>query len=265
MENYTELKNELMNIHQFVRSETKTYEYYMKHIKLMNSYVWILSLRLKADLDYQKLAFIALAHDLLKEKGRDKEITWNGHIIPIDLNRYVRTNLDVLAKFELDDYFNSDLQLHALAAGIWLYKELGIEDPEIIYPIMFHSCQQIDIYKTLDPKLQLMIDITMLADKLSSNWLKINYNKKKVLCDLDKLIFGENGTEFNYSMGLYMSRIISQGNNPDKISKDATEYYYKRLKEQNPFINKIIPKGDGKICPERKSQAFRINLLNSKK
>ena len=54
------------------------------------------------------------------------------------------------------------------------------------------------VYEKLDKKIQTMIDITMLADKLSSNYLRINFRKVDVRIDLDQVVFGLSGNEFNY-------------------------------------------------------------------
>ena len=261
----------ILELNEFIYQNKKTYNYHMRHIKLVGRYAMLINHRLGANIDLVKLSYVALAHDVLKERGLcksdDGKVFWNNHEIPQDLNKYVRKNLDTLEEFNLSDYFNTDVQLHALAAGIFLKKELGIDDPEILYPIFFHSCPIISVYETLDPKIQMMIDVITLADKLSSNYIRINEKTQFVRVDLDKVVFGESGMEFNYSLGLYIARLISQGKLPDKQSIATTEYYYKRLKDINPLISKNIgikSLGGNKIWPKRESQALKMQQAYSK-
>lgn len=253
----------LIELNTFIHKNNPLFEYHMKHINLVKDYALILNKRLNLHLDNRKLRFVCLAHDILKERSLHpgKHITWRGHEIPQDLNWYVRTNLDILEQFKLDDYFNSSCQYHALAAGIFLYKELKISDPEIIYPIMFHSCQIISVYETLSKRIRDMVDVVMISDKLSSNWLRINFRNSNVRVDLDQVVFGNNGMELNYSLGLYIARLISQGKDDSAESLKATEFYYKRLSEINPFVfeNYSIKKlGGVKNWPLRNSQVWKM-------
>lgn len=256
----------LMEVNEFIHRGKKKDEYHFQHIKLFKQYALLLNNKLGYRLDTRKLSFIAISHDLFKERSLDinKEgsINWNGHYIPQDLNRYVRTNLDILDEFELGDYFNSAMPLHALAAGIWIYKELKIKDPEILYPIMFHSCPIMEIYETLPVKLQYMIDITLLADKLSSNYLKINLLDVPTKIDLDLVVFGNNGNEFNYSLGLYIARIIASDKNEQTESTEANNYYFKRLSDINPLISQqyiLKQLGGNQKWPKRKSLVFKMH------
>lgn len=252
----------LLDLNRTIHSSSKNrFEYHMKHIQLVQKYALLLNQRLHANLNNRKLSYISLAHDLFKEHGLDPErnLIWRGHIIPQDNIRYVRTNLDLLEEYDLDEYFNTDIQYHALAAGIFLIKEFGINDPEILYPIFFHSCPIISVYKSLNPKTQLMVDIITLADKLSSNWLRINFKKVPVRIDLDLTIFGSSGKEFNYTLGLFLARLISQGKSTEKQSIISTDYYFQRLHNINPIISKeytIKMLGGNKLWQPRKSQAF---------
>jgi HD superfamily phosphohydrolase YqeK len=231
----------LLELNKFIQNGKEQYDYHINHILLVRKYMLLLARKLNIKVDFRILSYIALAHDLFKERSLDntKTVTWKGHDIPQDTNRYVRTNLDVLEKFELDDYFNTDIQLHPLSAGIFVYKEFGIRNLNILYPIFFHSCPIIEVYKNLNPLTQNIIDITLLADKMSSNYLKIYY-RSKVYMDLNLAIFGHSLKEFNYTLGLYLARLISQGKSDEKQSLLATEFYFKRLQEVNPLISKNL-------------------------
>lgn len=254
----------LLNLNNFTQKDRLTLGYHMMHIKFAQKYALLLNRKLGNPIDPMKMSFVALVHDILKEHGlhkiRDGKVSWNDHNIPQDLNRYVRMNLNILDQFNLGDYFNTDVQLHALAAGIFLYKELDIDDPEILYPVFFHSCPIMDVYKDLPQNIKDAVDIMMLADKLSSNNLRINVRNHMVRVDLDKSVFGESGREFNYTLGLYIARLISQGKSPDKQSILTTEYYYNKLCETNPLITKnvtIKSLGGNRLWQKRKSQAWK--------
>lgn len=254
----------LIDLNKCIHMDSKRYEYHIKHIELVRRYLVLLNKKLDIHVNPSKLAFIAYSHDLLKERGLDPSTTktWKKHEIPQDLNRYIRTHFKILEEFGLEDYFNTDIQQHALAAGIFLYEELGIRDKEILYPVMFHSCPIIDIYQTLPRKVQNITDITILADKLSSNYLRINYKHSEVRVDLDQVVFGSNGKEFNYSLGLFLARVLSQGNSTEKNSQIATDYYYNRLLESNPLLGSKIDSikkiGGNKIWQPRKSKVIKM-------
>lgn len=230
--------NELDELNKLIHAHSRRGEYHLQHIRLTAEYASRIADKLAVPLDRYKLKYAALAHDLLKEKEFSKEVNQidkNGIEIPQDLNWYVRTNLNVLEEFGLDLYFNTDIQLHALAAGIYLYKQIGITDTEILYPIFFHSCPIVSVYETLNPCTQLIVDIMMLSDKLSSN--KLNRGLKKLTCNLEPAVFGEFGDEFHFTLGLLIARLIGQGKSTEKQSVLATEFYYKRLLNTHPYIS----------------------------
>ena len=238
--NYLNL-NRIIELNKTIHGNyTDRYEYHMQHIKLSVAYATKLVHRLNISMDLHKLRYSLYAHDLLKDKAFDKnvnEVVIDDLKIPNNLNWYVRSNLDILEKYGLDEYFNTDIQLHPLAAGIFLVKELNMNDPDILYPIFFHSCPIISVYEKLDKHIQDIIDIAMLSDKLSSNHIK--QDSKKTICNLNTIVFGEHDNELNYSLGLFIARLISQGNSTEEQSSKTTEYYYNRLLKINPFINKI--------------------------
>lgn len=251
----------LLELNEFIHPN---YEYHKQHIQLVRDYALLLNKRTHSSLNVRKLSYAALAHDLFKEKDLDPskpDREWKGHVIPQDINRYVRMNLNVIEEFGLDDFFNTDIQYHPLAAGIFLIKEFGIRDLEILYPVFFHSCPIIEIYETLPHRVRQSVNILMLADKLSSNWLRINFRETEVRTDLDLVVFGAGGYEFNYTLGLLFARLISQGKSTEKQSTIATKYFYDLAAKVNPMLttNYSIKKlGGSTIWPKRKSQAFRM-------
>lgn len=260
---YTLEDQTLLELNEFIHGNNEMIAYHMSHIKLVRRYAMLLNRRLDAQLSNQKLSYVALAHDLLKERSLDPskegEIIWKDHVIPQDIKKYVRSHLDVLEEFGLDEYFNP-IQYHAAAAGIFLYLEFNIKDPEILYPVFFHSCQIIPVYETLSPRIKNMVDIIMLSDKLSSNWLRINMREVDVRIDLDMAVFGESGKELNYTIGLYFARLIAQGKCNDPQGVAASNYYFRRLASMNPAFSKynsIKKIGGVGRWPKRNSQAFR--------
>lgn len=235
-------KYNLIQLNELIHIIDTKLNYHMLHTKLTCKYAIQLAKMISPDINIYKLRYSALSHDLLKIRNCDmkgREIVKNNITIPLDLNWYVRSNLDILIPYKLDDYFNTDMQLHALASGIYLIKELNITDPEILYPIFFHSCPIISVYETLDPHIQLLVDIIGLADKLSSNNIKVS--NSKVSYNFENVVFGKSKNEFNFSLGLLIARAIAQGNNSGEHAKLAIDYYLKRLIENQPFIsNKIM-------------------------
>lgn len=248
---------EMISLNRFIHKDYDKIDYHMKHIELVLEYMTEINSRLGGPDNKDQIETIALCHDLLKEHGLDpsKKVDYNGIDIPQDTNRYVRTNLDILAEFGLEDYFSSDIQYHSLSAGIFLKKEFGIDDPYILYPIMFHSCPIIEVYNTLPKRIQELVDITMLSDKLSSNWLRINMLNKEVNCDLDLAVFGESGKEFNYTLGLYLARLITKKKQHGNQSKITNTYYYNRLERVNPIYRNEIKMGGKKLWPKRNRQS----------
>lgn len=252
----------LIELNKVIQCESKRFEYHMKHIELTKDYALLLADKLGVYNTFE-LSFAALAHDLFKERGLDpnRNLIWKGHIIPQDNIKYVRSNLDILEEFNLDDYFNTSIQYHPLASAIFLYKEFNIVNRNVLYPIMFHSCPIIDIYKKLPHETQILIDILMLADKLSSNYLRINMREVPVRTNLDLVVFGDNGKEFNFTLGLLIANLIARGNDNEKQGIIATSYYYDRLYDINPLLPRNISfkrLGGKKIWPKRKSLVLKM-------
>jgi predicted nucleic-acid-binding Zn-ribbon protein len=236
----------------------------MNHITLAAKYATLLNDRLGFNLDSRLLEYVAYAHDTLKEDYLKPGVN-RDHLgkyeIPDDLNRYVRMNLDILNKFDVDAYFNTDASLHALASGIFLVKCFEIENPEIIYPVIFHSCPIMEVYKQQTEYIRNMVDIILLSDKLSSNYLKIQ-DGIKLRCDLDKIVFGEDGRALNYELGLVIAKLIGMSKVFDKQSKASLDYYCNRLKQINPLMARkdltIKSLGGLRIWEKRNSPVWRI-------
>lgn len=230
---------EMRELTGLIYSEKEPYR--VSHLKLTDSYARRLASNFPRRLNSQdryRLRYASLSHDLLKGKHFDPNgppLEIRGHSIPQDLNRYVRLNLPILQEFDLDDYFNTDIQLHALASGLFLIMELGERDPRVLYPVFFHSCPILPVYESLDETTRLLVDIIVLADKLSSNHLKLQAGKKVAL-NLELAVFGESGQEFNFTQGLYLARLIGQGSSTEEYSKLMTEHYYQRLVRINPIM-----------------------------
>lgn len=251
----------LLELNDFIHDnpEKNNDEYHRAHIDLVKQYALILNKRLGFGLSDHKLAYIAYVHDLLKEQGLNelRDRRFHNIKIPENVTLYVRSNLDTLEKYGMDDYFNSSAQYHALGAAIFLDKELHVTDPEIIYPVMFHSCPIIPVYETLPLNTKRYIDITMLSDKLSSGYLRINWREVPLLYDLEKCVFGETGNELNYTLGLYLARVIGDKADEEE-GKRALDYYGERLTRIMPWINtKKIAAGGNKKWPKRKSPLLK--------
>lgn len=252
-------QNELIKLNRFIQSiDEDRMNYHLRHIKLTRDYALLINRRLGNPVSSKKLSYAALSHDVLKEKTFDPSAPdreYNGHIIPSDIIKYVRSNLDTLEIYGMDEYFNSDVNWHPLAGGIFLHKELGVTDPEIIYPVIFHSCPIMAVYETLPYNIRTMVDIIMLADKLSSNYIRINYRESNVAVDLDAVVFGTNGKQFQYDIGLLVARLINETKIEGDQVKITNDHYLNRVLENNPWI-KIGKIGGNKKWPKRKSLAF---------
>ena len=81
------------------------------------------------------------------------------------------------------------------------------------------------------------VDIVMLADKLSSNFQKIHHYKEKVDFNLHHAVFGM-GKEFNFSLGLLLARMLSQGSSTEEQSIISTDFYYQRALSVNPLLSR---------------------------
>lgn len=253
-----------------IHENTPEGDYHMAHLYMVSRYACYLNDRLGFGLDSDVLTFIAYAHDLLKERSLDPKVKGTivlaKHEIPQDTRKYVRLNLDILDEYGIGDYFNTSMQYHSLAAGIFVHRELGERDPNILYPIFFHSCPIVSVYETLDQTTQRYVDVIMLADKLSSNYLKIHVRRCKSKLDLDLAVFGPDQSELNYSLGLVLARLITHGNSKEKQGILATKMYYDRLKSMYPAIPSVDDMykslGGQRKWPKRRNQLVSMCLMD---
>jgi len=251
----------LLKLNKKIRKGSKDQEYHMKHIDMVRLYATHINRLLGEPVSRHKLGVIAFAHDILKENYGEKDLEIGRHIIPGNLDAYVKANASLLESYLPGEFMSCDLQAHAMGAAIFLQKEFNTQDPEIIFPVLFHSLPIIEVYRKLTEKVQTMIDIIMLSDKLSSNWLRINMHEEKVRCDLDQIVFGKDGHEFNYTLGLVIARLIAAGKNPDYISDASTLYYYHRLRETNPLIRMKLNR---KVLGEKMKWPKRPSAVSKK-
>ena len=249
----------LIEIDELNQKESLFYIYHKKHIDLVCEYALIINEKLNANLNPLTLAMVSYAHDIFKESAlnKDRVVLYNDKEIPQDLRKYIDENKSVLSEYGMDDYTDNFVN-HAMASAIFIIKELNIADKNVIYPVLFHSCPIISIYKTLDKETQTYVDIIQLADKLSSNYLKLN-NGKKVRCFLEEIVFGKDNEEFNYTIGLFLARLISKGKDEQKFQKESLDYYEKRVKDKIPFFKftKLKDLGEKKIWENQKSKVLK--------
>jgi hypothetical protein len=252
----------LIDLDEANQKDSLPFGYHRHHIDLVCEYALIINERLNAKLDKVKLASIAYAHDLFKEVGLDidKEKIFNGKIIPQDIKKYISENKDVLDEYGMKDYVENYTD-HAVASAIYLIEEYNIKDKDIIYGILFHSCPIIPIYERLDEETKMYVDIITLSDKLSSNYIQLN-SHMKVRCNLEEIVFGKNGNEFNYTLGLFLARMISKGKDKDPINEESLEYYRNRLKSLFPFFPDMKLKDIGE---KRKWEKSKSKVLKSVK
>lgn len=255
----------LLDVNAAIHKSTERWEWHLKHILLTERYAHIINQRLGEPVSYEVLSQAALGHDLLKDKYLHSSTaeTYATSVIPKDLNRYVRSNLDILEEFMLDDYFNTDITLHALSAGIWMHTEMRINDYGVLYGVFFHSCPIIPVYNELTEDIQTVVDIIMLADKLSSNYMRINDREGTARIDLDLSVFGPTGTEFNYTTGLLMARLIGYGKSKEINGYESLQYYTRRARSICPLVSKqysISKLGGARHWAKRESPVLTMPL-----
>jgi HD superfamily phosphohydrolase YqeK len=202
--------------------------------------------RLRLDEGYLRVS--ALAHDVAKGL---KDSNASIHIFRDtgDVKEYVRKNLDILDPYGLAYYFNTDIDYHALAGGIWLEKTYDIKDPRILYPIFFHTCPAVDVYKTLDEETRLYCDVLALADKMEKNDRKLKKNieknkkqKRYSKYDLNHILFGASGKEFNMTAALFMIRHLEfKDEESGNEARKAYRYFYDELRKISPFLPEEYP------------------------
>ena len=238
---YIELVYDLIDLGKFTREECgeELQRYHFDHCEKLMKYGNDIMVRLGI-LEYRnELEIVAYAHDLFKRYSlRENDVEWNGKIIPQNIPKYIDENRFVLDKFGLNMIRSDNFSNHPIAAGIFLYKEFTVDDPKIIYPVFFHSCPIISIYKKLDKALRNFIDVILLADKMSANVLCRGIKKWHSKVDMELVLYGENHKEFNYTNALLTAKILGQCGSKDKFSVESTKHYYKRAARINPALDK---------------------------
>lgn len=255
----------LKDMDAFISKENIWREYHKKHIHLVYEYAKVLNERLGNKLDNNKLQLSAYAHDILKESSlvisKDGTVFYEDINIPQDLRKYIKDNKEITDSFGLPENINNEAMFHGIAISILMKKEFGIDDMNILYPIIFHSCIIVDIYEKLSEETQLYIDAIRLADKLSSNYLKLNAGKK-VRCFIEDMVFGPNN-DFNFTIGVYIARLIG-GTSDNELDKKAIKFEYDRVRKIYPFIDikKKKELGEKKLWEKRNSKVLPIEVTS---
>lgn len=260
---YIKLVYALIDLGKFTRKECseELQRYHFDHCEKLMKYGNDIMDRLGIFKYRNELEIVAYAHDLFKRYSlRENDVEWKGKIIPQNIPKYIDENRFVLDKFGLNMIRSDNFSNHPIAAGIFLYKEFGITDPNIIYPVFFHSCPVISVYEKLDKELRDLIDIIILADKMSANILCRTIGKKwhsKV--DMELVLYGETHREFNFTNALLVAKILGQAGSKQELFVEATNYYYKRACRINPALDKnSILLGGEKPWKSKKSFLERI-------
>jgi len=173
----------------------------------------------KIDYKFDKKLFpiIAWSHDLLKDRENS-------------FSKFYQENKNNIKRFHLTNEMRKALSEHAYRSAEFLSNyPFNITDGKILYSILFHSSPIIEIMNNvLSKDTKEYVNLTILCDKLSSNYLRI-INNEETYFNLVNTLFGENLDEFNYDDGLYL---ISTFNNiyNNKYSKEVVEYYKSKSK-----------------------------------
>ena len=233
----------------------------MAHLELFKMYAFEINLRLGSPFSQEDLATIAYAHDIFKDDNHRVQYTNNGEDIFV-------TKEDILSRYGSSiEYFGfkkgekAALSEHAKCAALFIMncEEIVDYNKDILYPIIFHSLPILRVYRDLTREIQLMIDLTVVADKCSSNYLRI---QQYVPCNfrMDDILFGMDGKEFNFTTALFAARLIGSEGYNDDFNKDINTFYLHRLNRINPFvINKLNIKDYGrkKIWERKQSILLR--------
>jgi len=219
----------------------KEFGYHMWHCFVMEKYMNIIADKYdKFKFDKELFPLIAWSHDLLKDRESK-------------FSTFYQKNTSNRKRFFLSDSMYNSLSTHAYRSAEFLSNyPFNVIDGKILYSVLFHSIPIIEIMeKILSADTREYVNITMLCDKLSSNYWRIT-NGIETWCDLDKIVFGDNGDELNYNKGLYYTRLLDGMKYKNKYSIQAEEYYRKLY---DTDIN--IKLEEKKIWEKRKNLLFK--------
>ena len=218
-------------------SDLRTHKYHMAHLELFKRYAFEINLRLGHPFQEEDLATIAYAHDLFKDDNPKVKYTNHGEDILVTKESIQKKYGNSIEYFGFKKKEKSVLSEHAKCAALFVMncEELSDYNKDILYPIIFHSLPILRVYQDLTQEIQLMVDITVVVDKCSSNYLKI---QQYVPCyfRMEDILFGADGKEFNFSAALFAARLIGSEKYSDEVNKDINTFYLNRLNRINPFI-----------------------------
>ena len=222
--------------------DEQEFNYHMKHCFVMEKYMNIIADKYdKFKFDKKLFSIITWSHDLLKDREHK-------------FSTFYQKNTSNRKRFFLSDKMYDSVSTHAYRSAEFLSNyPFNVIDGKILFPILFHSVPIIDIMvKCLSQDTREYINITILADKLSSNYWRI-YNNIETPCDLALEVFGNNFDKFDYFKGIYIARLLDDYKYKNIYSTEATEYYRKLYDE-----NQYIKLGEKKIWEKRKNPLFKM-------
>jgi len=239
---YEDLLKVLIDTNILLHRHEEEFNYHIIHCYLMESYMNLIADKYdKYNFDKSLFPIIAFGHDLLKDRENK-------------FSTFYQKNTSNRKRFFLSDSMYNSLSTHAYRSAEFLSNyPFNVTEGKILFPILFHSIPIIDVMiKYLSPATREYINLTMLCDKLSSNYWRIT-NGIKTWCDLDKIVFGDNGDELNYNKGLYYARLLNGIKYKNKYSIQAEEYYRKLY---DPSVN--IKLEEKKLWEKRNNQQLKM-------
>lgn len=224
---YNRLLKMLINMNIYLHIYEDKFYYHIKHCWLMEKFMNIIASK-DTSFNYNRelLPIIAWSHDLLKDR-EDK------------FSKFYKENKNNLKRFHLTEEMYKSISPHGYRAAEFLSNyPFNITDGKILFSVLFHSVPIIDVIENiLTESTRKYVDLTLLCDKLSSNYLRI-HEGEKVLADIGKEVFGDNYDKLDIYRGLYIIRlfakIIDKKNN--EYDKQATEYYRKKWNEKYTIV-----------------------------
>lgn len=213
-----------IKLNKKIHKNSAKYKYHMNHIIRAATYGAEINAKLDFPVERNKLNFALLMHDILKGSVSAEYMDDNDK-----KSDYIKDNYNILNKLNLYQYWKK-MSKHAVAGGIFVYNLLkesnnldGNED--IVRAIMFHSYPIVAVYKNLNKSNRIMIDIVVLADKLSSNWIKINDpSEESPKYYLEEELYGKDKKQIKFDYALVKAREIGMGD-PEKAKKQNKKAY----------------------------------------